>query len=151
MRLTIAWTLNAYIYFLIIMVLVFPVIYYEGFKFINLVGTLIGILIFLLLCSIINKILVKNFFPYPKGDFVKELKNEFMKQRLSERIYLGIRDAIIPVIILLGLGSFVKTTIKGIMFTYLDVIIIGTPLLLILLLRVIFSVYQNITNKNNNL
>ena len=149
MRLTIAWTLNAYIYFLIIMVLVFPVIYYEGFKFINLVGTLIGILIFLLLCSIINKILVKNFFPYPKGDFVKELKDEFMKERLSERIYIFIRNGLIPIIVLLSIGLLVKAA-KGNFYPFLDLIIIGAPILLIIILRVIFNIYQQVINKKTS-
>ena len=132
------------------MVIVLP-ISYRGFVFTNLIGLLIGTLFFLLLCSIINKILVKKFFPYPKGEFVIKLKEEFMKQRLSERIYIGIRDFIIPIIILLSIGSFVKTTIKGIMFTYLDVIIIGTPICLILLLRVIFSIYQSVSKDRKKL
>ena len=118
-------------------------------KFIYLGSTLVGSLFLLLLCSVINKVLVKKFFPYPKGDFVRELKNDFMKERLSERIYLGIRNGFIPAIVLLSIGTIVKTA-KGSIFTFIDVIILGAPVLLILVFRLIFTLYQKISDKKNN-
>lgn len=149
MRLTIAWTLSIYIYFLIIMINIVPLFMHGESKFIILESTLVGSLFLLLLCSVINKVLVKKFFPYPKGDFVRELKNDFMKERLSERIYIGIRNGFIPAIVLLSIGTIVKTA-KGSIFTFIDVIILGAPVLLILVFRLIFTLYQKISDKKNN-
>ena len=141
MRITIAWTLNAYIYLMLIGTLAIPVIM-KGNNSNSFISYLFSIVFYLLLCSIINKLLVKNFFPYPKGDFVNELTEEFKKQRLSERIYIIIRNAMGPPIIFIVFGTIVNTQMRGRNLDYLDLIIIGTPLCFILILRILFKIYQ---------
>lgn len=142
MRITIAWTLNAYIYFMLIITLLIPVITKENIDANSFKGFLFATVFYLLLCSIINKLIVKKFFPYPKGEFVNQLTEEFKKQRLSERIYISIRNALIPGIIFIVFGTIVNTQIRGRNLDYMDLIIIGTPLCLILILRILFTIYQ---------
>ena len=72
-----------------------------------------------------------------------------MKERLSERIYLFMRDGLIPFIVLLFIGLLVKA-FTGKLYPLLDIIIIGAPILLIFILRIIFTLYQKISDKKSN-
>ena len=147
MRLTITWMLNGYLYF-IMLAISSSIFISNNFRVQDLWGITFSLIFILLICSIINKLILKKFFPYPKGEFVEQLKEEFLKERYSERVYLSLRDFLISGIVLLSIGMIGKS-ITPIGINFLDGIILSGILFLILILRVIFKVYQKLKPLDN--
>ena len=119
---------------------------YENYTPLRIIIFIFSITLLLLIISLINKLLVKKFFPYPRGEFVNELKDIFMQNRLSERIYISLKDLLWIAVIVYLLGSLGRlgNTYGGAILNYLDFIIISGLMFFILILRLIFSIYQKI-------
>ena len=103
--------------------------------------------------SLINYLFVYKFFFYPKGEFVEGLYKEFKKYRLSKKIYFVLRGIIIFIILLINVGAISQS------FDYYSsasmVIggIIGAtwyPILALIFLKGIFSIFDRIVTKKDN-
>lgn len=142
MRITIAWILNGYLYFVFIAI-VSTTFMSNGFKADTFWSIIFSLIFILLICSIINKLIIKKFFPYPKGEFVELLKKEFLRERYSERVYLSLRDFLISGIVMWTIAMLGKL-VTPLGMNFLDGVILFAILFLILILRVIFKFYQKL-------
>lgn len=114
---------------------------------------LITLLIFLLLSSLINYLFVNKFFFYPKGEFVEGLYKEFKKYRLSKKIYFVLRGIIIFIILLIIVGGIRQSFDYYSSATMVIGGLIGAtwyPILALIFLKIIFSIFDRIVTKKDN-